>query len=91
VIIVLVDDRPSVIDPAADEVDPDLVAAHRTVGLSADEDADLRRLSVLRTMGELSPGVVARFDELKGRDRRAAVRPVLGGPAILLPLPRDGD
>lgn len=42
--------------------------------LTPAEDADLRRLALLHSYGELSPEPAKRYAELRGRDRRAVVR-----------------
>jgi hypothetical protein len=42
--------------------------------LSQDEDAELRRLHMLRGFGMVAELVSSRYDALRGRDRRRSVR-----------------
>jgi hypothetical protein len=42
--------------------------------LDPDEDAELRRLHMLKGFGMVASSVVARYEALRGRDRRKAVR-----------------
>jgi hypothetical protein len=42
--------------------------------LDPDEDAELRRLHMLTGFGMVANSIVARYDALRGRDRRKAVR-----------------
>lgn len=42
--------------------------------LSRDEDAELRRLHMLRGFGMVADVISSRYDALRGRDRRRAVR-----------------
>jgi hypothetical protein len=43
-------------------------------GLSPAEDAELRRLHYFRRFGHVTEKVLARYTELRNRDRRAMVR-----------------
>jgi hypothetical protein len=43
--------------------------------LTTDEDADLRRLYALAELGVLAGDTARLYEELRGRDRRAVVRP----------------
>jgi hypothetical protein len=60
-------------------------------GLSEGEDADLRRLTVLMAMGQLAPSVVARYEDLRDRDRRAKVRSITVSNSHFVPAPRESD
>lgn len=42
--------------------------------LGPEEDAELRRLHMLRGFGTVGGSITARYETLRGRDRRAAVR-----------------
>jgi hypothetical protein len=42
--------------------------------LNSEEDAELRRLHVLRTFGNVASSVHSRYEALRGRDRRKAIR-----------------
>jgi hypothetical protein len=42
--------------------------------LDAEEDTELRRLHMLKGFGMVAASVVSRYDALRGRDRRRAVR-----------------
>jgi hypothetical protein len=42
--------------------------------LDSDEDAELRRLHMLKAFGMVAGSVVSRYDALRGRDRRRSVR-----------------
>jgi hypothetical protein len=42
--------------------------------LTPDEDAELRRLHLLKSFGMVGNSIVSRYNALKGRDRRKAVR-----------------
>jgi hypothetical protein len=42
--------------------------------LDPDEDAELRRLHMLTSFGMVASSIVARYEALRGRDRRQAVR-----------------
>lgn len=42
--------------------------------LTPDEDAELRRLHVLKTFGAVAGSIAARYAELRRRDRRTEVR-----------------
>ena len=44
------------------------------MGLTPEEDRDLRRLEVMRRYGSLSSMAATRYAELRSRDRRAIVR-----------------
>jgi hypothetical protein len=43
-------------------------------GLDPDEDAELRRLHLLQRFGQVAARFGARYADLRGRDRRKAVR-----------------
>lgn len=45
-----------------------------TEQLGPDEDAELRRLHMLRGFGTVGGSISSRYDTLRGRDRRKAVR-----------------
>jgi hypothetical protein len=44
------------------------------IGLTVEEDAELRRLAALMEFGELGDVAAKSFDELRARDRREEIR-----------------
>jgi hypothetical protein len=63
------------------------VSAPSAAVLSEDEDQDLRRLTLLMTMGELSPHLERRYQELRGRGRPGVTRPPT---QLVIPIQRQG-
>lgn len=66
-------------------------------GLTPDEDAELRRLHLMRRFGDVAVRFVERYGELRGRDRRSDVREpeAEAEPVVLLaqgaPAPDEDD
>jgi hypothetical protein len=59
--------------------------------LSPVEDADLRRLGALTRYATAAPLLLDRYEELRSRDRREAVREVTADDLIRVIWERDSD